>query len=214
MKESKLLHFPDLEKQESLTVENQLKFYHDEKDISLRKRITFAFMLDVMLISVLNIGINVAFVSFINEFLIPLNFIQKMSLSSLDLITSFSIYFTVLAGYFTFFPMVLAGKTPGKVWMKISVITNSFKNDIDQLVDSLDLSHIVKRTTGYMSFYLSFGITYFMSVFDPDKKTLAEHFSDTEIVSDFWLEKQLYFRALHSEQVEIEIDSLDIKIAS
>lgn len=182
-------------------------FCLSKEKITLRRGMSFYIdFMAVLMFTNLSIG---SYAVFVNEFLLPMNRIQKNLMIQGNTMMAMSVFSLIFITYFFYCNFFLEGRTIGSHFMKLRVVDEGFCFNNKQTHHHPSLKQSFRRTAAYAVCYMSFGLFFFLSLLAPDKRGLPERFSGTRVVSDEWLEGWKSFKEFDQEQLSIDIDSLD-----
>ncbi len=149
---------------------------------SLLKRFA-SFGLDIFIIGLIKVGFVNAYQGFLNSFFFQISPAKMQHIWDkfyvIDPLISISIFY----GYFMFCFYSLNGKTIGKIWMKLSVIQDDFREG-SMLNHSPDLRHAFLRATGYLMGYTSMGLLFLLPLVRSDKRGIQDILSQTVTLED------------------------------
>ncbi len=182
-------------------------FSIDKERIGLRR--AFAFGCDFFLIMTMtNMAVS-SYAIFVKEFLQPMNMLQKTQMMGSVWALGLGVAGVIAFTYFFYCNYFLNGKTAGSHLMKLTTIDDSYPFVDEQDHHAPSASQCAKRTMGYMACYFSFGLFFFFTYLNEEKRGVPDFVSGTRVVSDEWLKGFKSHKALHKEHVRININSLD-----
>ncbi len=173
-----------------------------------------SFMIDFMAVGIIKTAIHGAYAVFVNQFLAPVSYSRQLSLVEGNMLLHVSIFVALYFSYFLYCTVVMEGKTLGKMAMGLKVINEEFYLEATSNNYHISTSNALRRALGYVLCYLSFGTFFIFNFSSEDKRGLPDYLSSSRTVSDQWFEQTLDFKLHASEQVVIDIQSLETKEAA
>lgn len=211
MKEAKVIHLSEyIEFKKEINTFNGDQFkYFDIKDDRVTFRRITAFSADFFIIMMLFNMIQVSYMAFVNEFLVPLDHSQKINLINGATAINIGIFAFVYTTYFFFCNYVLSGKSLGKKWMKLKVINEDYIYFHENTVFELTWTQALYRSFGKFLCYSSFGTFFILNIVNEEKRGIPDMLSKSRVVSDEWFEAFEANKDTDLENIKIDINSLD-----
>ncbi len=182
-----------------------------QQSISLLKRRSLAFVIDLVFISFVNTIIHQGYGLFMQEILYPISHRGKAELISGSPLLFFGVFVFLFTSYFFYSGVVWNGKSIGKQLLKISIVSDAFFknksiNDYSPSVESFTV-----RALGYTLCYLSCGMFFLFNFSSEDNRGLVEMMSGSRSVSDEWLAEEIDKRQSTGDVITIDIEQLSIQ---
>ncbi|MBD65015.1 MAG: hypothetical protein CME62_07395 [Halobacteriovoraceae bacterium] len=177
-------------------------------EANLSSRI-WAFGIDLMFVFFLNYCVYSAYAVGL-EFLFPtLSNAAKLELLGGSLGLNIGVFMVSFWTYFFYSTFVMSGKTLGKKIFGLSIISEDFVLNHQEMTYKLSLKQCAQRATGYLVCYFSFGTFFVFNFASEDKRGLSDYLSGTRTVDDQWLHSTLEHRRYSAEVIRIDVRSLD-----
>lgn len=209
--ENKVIHLSHYlknnQKIESVNLDSKLEIL-DQPEANRSKRVA-AFAIDFFAIAVINSSIHAAYALFVNQFLYAMKTQSRVMLLGDSLALQIGIFILLFGAYFLYCGVVLEGKTLGKKIMKLSIIQEAFVVNHLENDYHISMTQAAQRALGYMLCYLSCGTFFIFNFASEDSRGLSDYLSGTRTVSDNWLAQMLEHKEYASEEVTIDIRSLN-----
>lgn len=170
-----------------------------------------AFGIDIFMVGMIKLAITISFTIYVQTFFDELDFSQQVYLfHALDGVEVLTAAFVFL-GYFTMSFYFMEGRTFGKHLLKIRAVKNDFVCDNDNTELHYTLKDAFMRTLGYLAAYLSLGVLYALPFVRKDKRSLADIFSGSMILTNdevynifAYKTKNLFKKKFHEQKVAAE----------
>lgn len=212
MNSNKVTYLADYisQKKSIVTLERQYETVNLIRPRPMLFKRSIALMLDIVSISLIKMLLHTSYALFVGHFLGPLSYSQKSFLTQANPVIHISTFVLIYYSYFLFCTYILDGKTLGKLAMGLRVVKESYIRDPEEQNICLDLRDCFRRATGYLLCYLSFGTFFIFNFSSEDKRGLADYLSQSRTVSDHWLKEMQDFKTHQTQQVFIDVQSLDL----
>ena len=148
----------------------------------ISKRV-MSFVIDVGCIINIKLLMNLAYMTFVQEFLFTLNNKTQTSLVNGVTVFDWSLTMIIFISYFTIANYIGNGKTIGARVMKLSLIDNNYLNDLSNEFQPT-LPQSFRRAMSYFISYLSFGTLFGIALLTKDKRGFPDIISKTSILTD------------------------------
>ncbi len=149
----------------------------------INKRIV-AFGIDIFMVGMIKLSISISYAIYVQTFFDSLEFSQQVYLIHvLDSIEVF-VALAVFISYFTMSFYIMEGRTVGKHLLRLRAVKNDFISDNSNTDLEYGLKESFLRTVGYFCAYLTIGLLYALPFFRKDKRSLADLFSKSMILTN------------------------------
>jgi uncharacterized RDD family membrane protein YckC len=211
MKENNVINLSDYVKtKKEIETFNIKEFeYFDIKNDQITLRRISAFAADFFVILMVFNMIQVSYAAFVQNILIPLNYIQKSNLINGTTAINVMIFAFVYITYFFMNNYIFAGKTLGKKWMGLRAINEDYIYFKEVEDSEMNFSQALRRSFGKFLCYISFGTFFILNIINEEKRGLSDMISKTRVVSDEWYEAFEANKKYDLDNVKIDINSLD-----
>ncbi|MCT4642742.1 MAG: RDD family protein [Bacteriovoracaceae bacterium] len=161
----------------------------------LQKRI-YSYIVDLAIVFTLKAAIDVSFIGFISNFLFFLDAGTKKALLNAPIYVHAPIFLSIFTGYFLVSGILINGHTIGQKVFGLKVLSDNEKH--------ISFSTNLKRTAGFLSYYLGFGLFQLFYFMNEDKKSFVDLISKTIVV-----DSASHVESDDAEVITIDIDRLD-----
>ena len=162
----------------------------------ISKRV-MSFIIDIGCIINIKLLMNLAYMTFVSEFLFILPRNTQSSLVNGVTIFDWSLTMIIFISYFTIANYLGNGKTIGAKVMKLSLVDNHYLNDMSNEFQPT-LTQSFRRAMSYFISYLSFGTLFGIALLTKDKRGFPDIISKTSILTD----DELHQVFLHKSKLE------------
>jgi uncharacterized RDD family membrane protein YckC len=172
-----------------------------------------AFGIDIFMVGIIKIAISISYAIYVQTFFDTLDFSQQVYLIHiLDGIEVMVAGFVFLS-YFTLCFYFMEGRTVGKHLLKLRAVKSDFVADNSNTDLHYSLQDAFMRTLGYLVSYLTLGILYALPFVRKDKRSLADMFSKSIILTNdevynvfAYKTKNIYRKAIEESNTDTEVD--------